>query len=205
MKPANQRGQYAHYIRLISLTASRCRGRYGAMRVWSSFFLVFLFSNVLLADSERMPEPLLFVSPTNQYYFKLEPADNFRKSDARGALYKVQVGKDEVLYRSDGWYSFNVVVSSDGRFIARRGPWPRYDSVPEETPAVIFYDGGEISRIYYVADLIQDQSKLQKSVSHYSWGSSLRWSEPWSKDIVEIKTIEDQTIRFNIVTGEIEK
>src|SRR5687768_16029631 len=82
------------------------------------------------ADEERSHTPLVFTSPSNGYYFKIVPKD-VSDNSAMGYVYRVETIKDKLLYRTQGWYSFEVLLSSDGSKIARRGPWARFDSRPE--------------------------------------------------------------------------
>ncbi|NQV85903.1 MAG: hypothetical protein HQ492_02380 [Woeseiaceae bacterium] len=155
------------------------------------------------ADSEAMPMPKVFAARTNAFYFKLIPAADFDEEKSEGFLYRVTDTVDELVYRSDGWYSFDVFVSYDGSYLARSGPWPRHDSPPETMPAVVFYADGKPVKTYYVSDLVKDELKLQHSISHYSWGNSLRWAEDYSPDILEVRTVEDRTIKFDIRSADI--
>ena len=155
------------------------------------------------ADREPMPTPKVFASPLNSFYLKLVPSPDFDEGKSQGFLYRVTDGEDELLYRSDGWFSFDVLISTDGSYIARRGPWPRYDSPSETTPAVVFYVHGARVKTYYVSDLVDDDSDLQHSISHYRWGGTLRWADDGEPDILQIRTVEDKIVRFNIRSAEI--
>ena len=167
------------------------------------FVAVVATAAVALADSERMPEPLVFSSPSGSYYFRMEPSPDFDRTKSRGHLYRVSRGTDELVYESNGWYSFTVLVSEDGQYLARTGPWPRFNSPPQETPAVVFYKQGAPVKTYYVADLVDDLSNLHRSISHYSWGGNLKWGQnSWGGEI-QVKTVEDRIIKFDIRTAEI--
>ena len=155
------------------------------------------------ADSEAMPRPVVYVSPGGSHYLRLIPSPDFDESKSEGFVYRVKAGGDELLYSTKGWYSFVVLLSADGRHMVRTGPWPRYNWPPEETPALVFYtDGAEIRR-YFVADLVQDLSRLEHSVSHYWWGGDLEWSNSGWDNLLEVRTVEDETIVFDITTAEI--
>lgn len=156
-----------------------------------------------IGDSEMMPTPKVFASPSGSYYFKLVPSSDFDEKKAQGFLYQVTDGEDDLIYRSDGWYSFNVLVSHDGAYIARRGPWPQYNSPPETTPAVVFYTNGKHARTYNVSDLIDNTKDLPRSISHYSWGGELRWAVHAGPFTVEVRTVEDKVIQFDIRTARI--
>jgi hypothetical protein len=154
-------------------------------------------------DSEAMPTPMVFASPSGWSYFKLVPSPDFDEKKSQGFLYRVADGEDELVYRSDGWFSFNVLVSNDGSYIARRGPWPRSNSPPDKTPAVVFYADGTEVRTYYVSDLVKKKSSLQRSISHYNWGNTLRWAYEEGAGILQVRTVEEKVIKFNIRTAEI--
>jgi hypothetical protein len=133
----------------------------------------------------------------------LEPSRDFDERKAKGYLYQVLRDSDKLEYETSGWYSFKVLVSNDGAHLARIGPWPRFDSPPDRTPAVVFYEYGAPKKTYFVSDLIGDLSNLQHSVSHYNWGGDLKWSQnPWDGEI-QVTTVEDKIIKFNIRTAEI--
>jgi hypothetical protein len=51
--------------------------------------------------------------------------------------------------------------------------------------------------------LIEDLSALERSVSHYSWGDSLEWADGGWDNKVQVRTVEDRVITFDIETGEI--
>ena len=173
------------------------------IRLIAGFVVSSAVALAALADSERMPEPLVFSSPSGSYYFRIEPSRDFDEQKAKGYLYRVSRETDKLEYESNGWYSFNVLVANGGAYLARTGPWPRFDSPPDKTPAVVFYEYGAPVRTYFVSDLVEDLSNLQRSVSHYSWGGSLKWSENWWDDEIQVTTAEDKVIKFNIRTAEI--
>ncbi len=175
------------------------------MTMRATTILVVCFSYVLtaFADSEAMPSPVVFTSPAGNHYFRLIPSPDFDEKKAQGYLYRVAAEADELLYRTEGWYAFQVLVSNDGRYLARTGPWPHYDWPPEATPAVIFYADGAPVRTYFVSDLIEDATELEFSVSHYSWGGALKWLDGGWNDTLGVETVEDRKITFNIQTAEI--
>lgn len=155
------------------------------------------------ADSEAMPRPVIYASPGGAYYLRLIPSPGLDDSKSEGYVYRVSAGGDELLYTTHGWYSFAVLVSADGRHLVRSGPWPRYNWPPEDTPALVFYTDGVEMRRYVVADLVKDLTNLEFSVSHYSWGGRLKWSNEGWESTVQVETVEDRTIVFDITTGEV--
>jgi hypothetical protein len=109
------------------------------------------------------------------------------------------------LYRNDGsttplwpvyWYSFEVYPSSDGRHVVRMGPRASYIG----ELAVSFHDNGKEIKAYRIKDLVLDESKLEHTVSHFFWRSSLHYDD--GQGILFLKTKDDRSYRFSIKTGE---
>jgi hypothetical protein len=78
------------------------------------------------------------------------------------------------------------------------GPWA--SSTVEM--ALSFYRNGEEVKEYRISDLIRDKSKLQHSVSHFSWRSELQFYD--EKGLLFLKTKDDQTYLFSVETGQIQ-
>ncbi len=154
------------------------------------------------ADSEVMPKPLLFVDATHTYYLKLIPGEGFRTEQAKGSVYKVSKGNDELQYEFSGWYSFSILLSPGGEYIARLGPWPRIEIPPEKMLAIAFYKKGKLMRQYMVSDLVKDPRSLPRSVSHYEWGGKLEWTGNWWENTVQVVTKENRVIKFDITNGQ---
>ena len=173
------------------------------MRATIIFVVLCSIGIYAFADSEARPWPVVYASPSGNHYFRLIPAYDSKEKIAEGFLYRVAAGKDELVYRTEGWYAFTVLVSNDGKHMARTGPWPRSGSPPEKTIAVVFYRDGAPIRTYYVSDLIEDLSSLRHSMSHYSWGRPMRWANGGMNNQVEVETVENRTITFNIESAKI--
>jgi hypothetical protein len=164
-----------------------------------------------VADQERLPVPLVFVSPSNEYYFKLIPAagPHFHERDARGELYRVEKGKDTLLYETSGWFSFEVVVSADGNSLARRGPWPMLGIPESQTVAIAFYSRGVLTNRYTVSDLVENLNCLPRTLGHYDWGGKLLWGVDllWGVraqgEIAVVDTYDGQSIIFDMKNGRI--
>lgn len=135
--------------------------------------------------------------------------------EAHGIAYKLDDGgKMKELYRTDGWYSFQVYISRDGQYLARMGPWSVGHEPEEKDLAVAFYKGGKLLKEYSTKDLIKDPSKLLISVSHYMWlahenlTAEEKGPEPSMNDYFEkfeLHTIDGWTYVFDITNGEIKE
>lgn len=87
-----------------------------------------------------------------------------------GIAYRLsEEGTLEELYRTSGWYSFQVFVSADGSYLVQMGPWNTGDRPHKDHLAVAFHKDGKLVRSYSTADLIKDPAKVMASVSHYMW------------------------------------
>jgi hypothetical protein len=155
-----------------------------------------------LADQERPHTPLVFSAPSSEYYFKIVPKDVSDES-AIGYVYRVEASRDRLIYQTKGWYSFEVLLSSTGSKIARRGPWARFDSPPEKTIAIAFYSQGSPTAQYVVSDLLRDLTCIQRSVSHYEWGSSITWVPGTWPEQIQVQTYDGQNIVFDMDSGKI--
>ena len=84
-----------------------------------------------------------------------------------GIAYRVrQDGTDEELWRTEGWYSFEVYLSFDGNYLVAMGPWSEGREPKKEDLAVAFYAKGKLLKQYSTTDLVRDKRKVVQSVSH---------------------------------------
>jgi hypothetical protein len=155
------------------------------------------------ADEEVAPHSLVFSAPSGHYYLRLDPSPDRDERKSVGRMYRVAAGADNLLYESLAWFSFSELVANDGVHFVRTGPWPGFDSAPEETPALVFYENCMPVKTYVVSVLIEDLSNLQYSVSHYTWGDEPHWTDDPRDYILQVTTVEDRVIRFDIRTAEI--
>ena len=104
------------------------------------------------------------------------------------------------------WNAFVVVLSDDGHHVAQLGPWPITDHYDEL--AIAFYEDGRLLKSWSVRDLVGNKGIcLPQSVSHYRWLSHLypkteKKQLSGERDEVKLETYLDQTIRFDLATGE---
>lgn len=124
----------------------------------------------LWADSPAMPFPYVAAGMGGTTYFKMIPRTDGKWGEGIGIAYRLRRdGSDEELWRTDGWYSFEVFLSYDGEYLVAMGPWNMGSEPSKEDLAVAFYHKGKLLRQYSTADLVKDKSKVPASVSHYMW------------------------------------
>lgn len=125
---------------------------------------------VLPFDSEAAPASHVAASPGGQAYvrYDMDPAAPFDATRCKVSAWRVgQAGEDELLWRAEGWHDFRSWVSDDGRHLVRLGPWPRGAGPEADDLAVAFVDRGRLVRQWSTRDLVRDDSRVPRSVSHY--------------------------------------
>jgi hypothetical protein len=164
---------------------------------------LFVLSVPAHADSPMPPKDFIRTTENGKYLFVMLAPYEWAKYQDRDIR---SVYKQSGLYKNDGsaillwpvyWYSFEVYPSSDGKHLARMGPWA--SSVDDL--ALSFYRDGQEIKSYMIKDLIRDEKKLSYTVSHFFWRSKLTFDD--EKGLVFLQTRDNQTYMFNTKTGEI--
>ena len=157
-----------------------------------------------MADQLRAPVPVVFSSPTNEYYLRLVPGPfPSPLEDTKGGVYKVAADKDELMYETTGWYSFHVLVSVNGESLARVEQSPMRGIRASQTPVVAFYSRGVLSSQYMLSDLVDNLDCLTGTLSMYFWSGPLRWGVNAMGEIAVLDTYDGQSIVFEMKTGRI--
>ena len=151
---------------------------------------------VMLPETHRKPEAFTYGG------VKKDPA--LRDQYPASGLYLH--GSKVPLWTVD-WNAFGVVLSNDGHHVAQFGPWPIKDHYDEL--AIAFYEEGRLLKAWSVRDLVGNKGAcLPQTVSHYRWLSHVNSRNdkqrlPGARDEVQIETYLQQSIRFDLTTGEI--
>lgn len=162
-----------------------------------------IFALPCFADLVAPPTAYVVSSSDGSHYFKMVPdkKDVRNQAKAKGTLYEVRSGKDKVIYTVSGWYSYQVFISNDGKYLIRMGDWG--SSAPNAGDlAVAFYVDGRQKKSYSTLDLLKDPGKAPRSISHYRWLENTDASYLLS-DMFSVVTVEKLEITFDIKTGEI--
>lgn len=173
-----------------------------------------LATTTLLADSPARPIPYVATSAEggSRFYFRMSPdlRDPSNETKASGVAYEIQPnGKDKVLWRTSGWYSFNVFLSWNAEYLAALGPWNEGREPKKEDVAITFFRNGKLLKQYSTVDLVRDLSKVRVTASHYDW---LAWHIlPVGLDAVPrvmidtfyLKTCDGIVYEFDMTTGAI--
>jgi hypothetical protein len=164
-------------------------------------------------DEGVEPGPYITAGEGGRVYFKMVPTTWGRKvrTVGVGRAYKVDSGADELLWEVDGWYSAWTLLSRDGRYLVRLQKNPRGREVSDDDLAVAFYDRGKLLRKYSTRQLIEDDSKVRRSTSHYMYlGANeplrlvgLENPDSYPRHGFSLVTIEGVRYQFDIRTGDV--
>lgn len=187
--------------------------------------LTWVLAGPAYADTESSPTPYATTTPDKKFVFVMltgsAPAstsgrpsgreDTVTQRYPRSGMYKTS-GPPVPLWTVD-WYSHSVVPLSGGQHLIRPGPWARkkivcdsghYSCMSHREPdldeeAFSFFTGSALLRTYRVADLIEDQSKLSESISHYFWEAA---SWVTSNRYYHVMTVDGLYHRFDVWSGQ---
>ena len=130
--------------------------------------------SIALADSPAAPFPYVETTFDGTHYFKMLPGEPHPfDENARGEFYRVGEQKDELLWRTEGWFAFQVFLAGNGDHMVRMGPWSSGGEPATNDLAIAFYMKGQLVKSYSTKDLMPDPSKVRRSVSHYKWIKSI--------------------------------
>ncbi len=151
-------------------------------------FLFLYFLGYTYAD-ERLPEPEQKEACSENGIF-CAIADP--ETDTT-TLYELMDGNKTKLWTITHWVRF-FSVSNEGVLIEKfEGANLLPLNYKEDKPMIIFYKDGNVLNQVLLNEIIQDFSKLQRTISHYAWGNFLRTD---SDGTVWIETVEGKTLSF---------
>lgn len=154
------------------------------------------------ADLEALPFPYTTTTENGHFYFKMIPDSSYDDTNkGTGTCFEVTGGEtDKILWKTTGWYSYQVFLSEDGVYLVRMGNWARGHEVSAEDLAVAFYKNGELIKSYSTKDLIKDASAIQRTVSHYFWSAKTPVFKPHENKLI-IVTTDNLEYIFDISNG----
>lgn len=173
-----------------------------------SAIALILSCSAVVADEERADVPLVFANASgSDVVFSMVPArhdaDNKITSGPFGIVRRL--AKDGTLaemYRTAGWYSSQVFVSTDGRYLVQMGPWNRGHRPDKTHLAVAFHKDGKLLKSYSTIELVKDAEKVKTSKSHYEWLASRVIMADYENRFT-LRTIDGWTYEFDVTTGTI--
>lgn len=186
---------------------------------WPLAVVCLIVTMPAFADSPAPRSSYKEVAPGGQFVFvMIAPStvevDVQRWNEAKAADIREirRVYNRSGMYRNDGstkplwtvdWYAHSVDLFPDGVHLIRHGPWAwlRDARTPDlEVEAVSFFANGQLLRTYRVNELIDDPSRVRKSVSHYQWQEDGLVSGEFE---YSISTLDGNRFVFDVRTGEL--
>ena len=170
--------------------------------------LIVLFVSIICshiyADSLEAPKPYISPSENGTYFFTMVPAENNDiNSKAWGKAYRLNSdGSMSLLWKVEGWYAYQVLLSDDGKYLLRIGNWPLGCAISSLDLAIAFYKEGKLLKSYSTEDFIQKDSSIKCTASHYIWVKD--YTMGYNHEF-NLETIEDMKLTFDIRTGDVIK
>jgi len=176
-------------------------GRWAASRgelgVWSLLFSAFLLlglcSVIGLADAPlRAPSPVTVCSNSKIFCLLTDPKTGTH-------AYRVRPdGSRQPLWSMPGWYRV-IFLADDGRHAVTGydGALLPLDYSPDE-PLLTFWRDGSRIRAFPLSSLVKDLRKLQRTSSHYRWGSYVGFNAAGN---LVVSTVERESVAFDVTTG----
>ena len=164
---------------------------------------------ILPPDSEAAPMPRATASPGGQAFvrYDFDPAARGDRSKCKVSAWHMALGgENEALWQAEGWYDFQSWLTDDGRYLVRLGPWPRGEGPEQDDLAVAFMDRGRLLRSWSTRDLVKDDAKVPRSVSHYRFvhpdhPPGFTWAR--ARTCFRLTTVDGIQYTFDVTTGKI--
>jgi hypothetical protein len=161
--------------------------------VFSVFLLLGLCSVIGLADAPlRPPSPVTVCSNSKIFCLLTDPKTGTH-------AYRVRPdGSRQPLWSMPGWYRV-IFLADDGRHAVTGydGALLPLDYSPDE-PLLTFWRDGSRIRAIPVSGLVKDLRKLQRTSSHYRWGSYVGFNAAGN---LVVSTVERESVAFDVTTG----
>ncbi len=107
------------------------------------------------------------------------------------------------FYRTSNWYSHEVFVSWDGRYLVQMGPWNIGQRPHKDDLAFAIHREGQLVRSFSTAELVVDHDKVKASASHYEWLSTDITPCFVGQYQFTLRTIDNWTYEFDLPTGKV--
>lgn len=169
----------------------------------AAFICGLVFALAVFADKLAPNRPVSTYSANKRFVLSMQPTNIGNESyggygKGKGVVYGVDSGGSKEEIWSVPFYSSTNYLSNDGNFLISFGGVAH----GLESLAVSFHLKGKLLKSYRVRDLIQDQTKLDYTVSHVFWQSSS--SDPGfisSEQVFRIPMIDGHVCHFEVKTG----
>lgn len=169
------------------------------MRLYKSILAASICAGSCMPEASRADQPLEV--PQNR---KIEaPSGNcWTYEDAANkttTAYKRINGKNTKLWAINGWYRVAAIASDCEHFVTG---YEGVNLLPEDySPDMVmlsFYSKGSLIRQVPLKELVKDLSKLEKTVSHWSWGHYIGLERG---SYYRVKTVDRGEVVYDMKTG----
>ena len=153
--------------------------------------IIFACAMPALADSPLTPASIQTTTSANKRFEVVSHPTKGTKC--------VEISSSKELWNLPGWYRRSFICD-DGRHFITAYPGLNLLSVDYKGSDVMltFWDSGKIIKTVTVDDLIPNKKILQRTVSHYSWGSVSGINEA---GLLEVTLVDGSKILYQPKTG----
>lgn len=169
-----------------------------------------VFAAEVFADSYAEPTPYQIEFENGNKIFYMYPTgiagdDSCLKSglyhntDPLENIYLINM----YIHMSKYFYQSELIFSKDGIYFAHM-PWTLAgDTDKPDGTAIEFYKNGRAIKKYAVADLVEDNTKLEYTASHVFWERQDNREFDSENNILSVTTVDGIIYKFDIATGDI--
>jgi hypothetical protein len=170
--------------------------------------IILLLSGIVLCDTTAPPCSYKTYSQNKKYFFimlapkdKLEVeclgytkekqilAKKLRQKFRASGLYTSS--EERALWEVD-WFSYQVLVSNDGKHVIRIGA----GTIDLDGEAITLIENGAVKKTYKLSDLIRSAETLKNSTSHIQWLKDIGVDD--TTNTFSVETFEDTKFIFSL-------
>jgi len=132
-----------------------------------SLSFALLMSLNVYADSPAPNEAYQASSANGMYLIDMKPEAGGwgGYGEGGGTAFRSGLADPKEALWQLGFFSSEVILTNDGKHLITFGPWASNMS----DLAISFYQDGKELKSYSIGDLIEDETKLMRTVSHFFW------------------------------------
>jgi hypothetical protein len=136
------------------------------------------------------------VSANKKFFAVMDPKSNMT------VVYRVNAdGLPSVHWTMRGWFEVAALADDGKHLIVGCGGGNLLPlSVTKDFPIIQFYKVGNRINVVTLGELLQDLSKLQRTVSHYRWGNYVGLDKDGR---FVVQTVEGRRLAFDVTTGKL--
>ena len=161
------------------------------------------------------PYPYISADSRARVYFKMLPGKEGQTTSQSGAgrAYRVGLKDDKLLWKTEGWFSWNTHLGAAGRILVRIESFFESGLPSTEDIGIAFYDKGKLVRSYSTKEILKDRpwnaqfflARPQPFIHTDRPNGFILVENSGSADILgfELFTCDNYRSLFNVRTGEL--